>query len=1301
MFCDVGKEAASCAPGFFQLLAFDLDPLAPSTVKPHACCPGYFCPAMLTCMLPCPYGAICPRAHAADPPASYIEADPDIPKPLAGNTDKWCAPYGYKMRSQLGCGGADKWTVQPTGAFPMHWYWEGGSGTETPTDNYIGFVLDGCLFLLLALMWHVSKVYNALVRRLSSRERVRVMWHKMAPQVTVIEVAEEQQPQLPPITRSHAASLAEAAAAAAAAAAERGGASVSTGSRFGFIRGLARRSSRACGGAAAAAPVWASLDGSELQSAPLLEYELQGQEMFGSQAVSGMHLTANAILTLHPIPDVTNPAAKQQQQGSRGTPRAAGALLARQSSEGEGLIPVGQYGGEAAAADMRVAGHGGSGEARAGVVGGSRPLLDVGFDNLSMSLKSCGKQVLQGITGAGKTTLMNALAGKASYGVVTGTITINGKPSGLDRHKRLLGFVPQDDIMYRNLTVEENLTYSARFRLPASTTAVQRLEVVASAIAVLGLADVRHALIGDEEVRGISGGQRKRVNVGLELVAEPSLLFLDEPTSGLDSTASKLVVQGLKRVAQTGVTVTAVVHQPSYKTFCLFDDLLLLAKGGLTAYCGTQRDVRGYFEGLGFTIPEHMNPADAYLDIISGSVLTATGQTLDIPASWRSQQALLGLGPGGAAPAAAAAAGGGAGAGRSSSSMQEGEQLPGLEAGSSPAAVTQQLSSLLAGLRSALLLWLAVVAAAARDAVSSARNAAADQLQVGSFLGLMSDRGRGSIASYVGNVVYNIVALGLMAMVSGIKTFGGPERLVYFREAASGLNRLAYFCALDAFGYAGMLMRCAVYLMYVVTAAIYYACTGIAYMMSQVMQPNAAQLAAAVAALINALVASKFSTSGAMGMMNSVSYARWGLEGYVIAEANCLTGVWLLARCADLAVFKYDVTQFWHAMKTLFYIGASSRMMACLGLLLLNLAAANDALVGQTQLLGNRNISDSIWHDQIPFFRKYGPISKLTAYKASEYDDLYHDPGELKGFQFWYGPNQQPPIYKYDDGDANLMGARKPHVPADFELAAGELITKVELQWDIVSMRYVKFTTNTGRTWDWGFADVAGASTAVSEAPVPGAYLAGMRGFEGKPRPVSKKRGIEEQQQRPPPPAAAAQQGCKYLIQIAWVWALPSCQRASAPPRPPRPPPSPHRAAAAGRAAARVEHLPARPGSVALIPPGVEAANIVYMGSRIMSPPADLVVLAGVKGEAPPPGWQVYVPGVTPITPQDNPAEAKPAHRVVEERTAAPTRGGPAMWPNVAPPAEQPAQAQPAPAPAAETARPARNLGFLNLLFGR
>jgi hypothetical protein len=135
------------------------------------------------------------------------------------------------------------------------------------------------------------------------------------------------------------------------------------------------------------------------------------QEQRRLQSVSGMHLIPNATLTLQPISKALDPASKQQQ-GSKTTPRAAGAFLARQSSEGEGLIPVGHYGGEAAAAAAAAGGDassgvnedgvadvGEAGGVAVGVAGCSRPLLDVGFENLSMSLKSCGKQVLQGISG--------------------------------------------------------------------------------------------------------------------------------------------------------------------------------------------------------------------------------------------------------------------------------------------------------------------------------------------------------------------------------------------------------------------------------------------------------------------------------------------------------------------------------------------------------------------------------------------------------------------------------------------------------------------------------------------------------------------------------------------------------------------------------------------------------------------------------------------------------------------------------------------------------------------------------------
>lgn len=98
--------------------------------------------------------------------------------------------------------------------------------------------------------------------------------------------------------------------------------------------------------------------------------------------------------------------------------------------------------------------------------------------------------------------------------------------------------------------------------------------------------------MGDEATRGVSGGQRKRVNIGLELVADPLLLLLDEPTSGLDSSASKALVATLGRVARDGVTVTAVCHQPSYQAFFLFDDVLLLGRGGRTVYWGPVEDVQ-------------------------------------------------------------------------------------------------------------------------------------------------------------------------------------------------------------------------------------------------------------------------------------------------------------------------------------------------------------------------------------------------------------------------------------------------------------------------------------------------------------------------------------------------------------------------------------------------------------------------------------------------------------------------------------------------------------------------------------
>lgn len=113
---------------------------------------------------------------------------------------------------------------------------------------------------------------------------------------------------------------------------------------------------------------------------------------------------------------------------------------------------------------------------------------------------------------------------------------------------------------------------------------------------------VQHSFIGDENTRGISGGQRKRVNIGIELAAAPLALFADEPTSGLDSTSALQVATTLQGVAALGVTVVAVLHQPRYEIFEKFDELLLIAPGGRTAYLGPQNEVVNYFESLGYIV---------------------------------------------------------------------------------------------------------------------------------------------------------------------------------------------------------------------------------------------------------------------------------------------------------------------------------------------------------------------------------------------------------------------------------------------------------------------------------------------------------------------------------------------------------------------------------------------------------------------------------------------------------------------------------------------------------------------------
>lgn len=185
------------------------------------------------------------------------------------------------------------------------------------------------------------------------------------------------------------------------------------------------------------------------------------------------------------------------------------------------------------------------------------------------------------------------------------------------RLRKLVGFVPQCDLIISQLTVKENISHSARVRLPSSWTDMECDTHVNKLLSCLGLVHIQDTVVGDPLSSQISGGQRKRVSIGIELAAAPMVIFLDEPTSGLDSTNAFSIVRVLKGLSQLGVTVICIIHQPRVEILALLDGMYLLNEG-YQIYRGQVNGMKGYFESLGFDISCRSNAADAVLDIISG-----------------------------------------------------------------------------------------------------------------------------------------------------------------------------------------------------------------------------------------------------------------------------------------------------------------------------------------------------------------------------------------------------------------------------------------------------------------------------------------------------------------------------------------------------------------------------------------------------------------------------------------------------------------------------------------------------------
>ncbi|XP_024986727.1 ABC transporter G family member 22-like isoform X2 [Cynara cardunculus var. scolymus] len=225
---------------------------------------------------------------------------------------------------------------------------------------------------------------------------------------------------------------------------------------------------------------------------------------------------------------------------------------------------------------------------------------------------------LMGPSGSGKTTLLSLLGGRLTDPNTGGSITYNDQPYSKLLKSRI-GFVTQDDVLFPHLTVKETITYAALLRLPKTLMKQEKEKRAADVIGELGLERCQDSMIGNSFVRGVSGGERKRVSIGNEIIINPSLLFLDEPTSGLDSTTALRIIELLQDIAETEKTIITTIHQPSSRLFHKFDKLILLGKGSLL-YFGKASEAMAYFSSIGCSPMISMNPAEFLLDLANGNM---------------------------------------------------------------------------------------------------------------------------------------------------------------------------------------------------------------------------------------------------------------------------------------------------------------------------------------------------------------------------------------------------------------------------------------------------------------------------------------------------------------------------------------------------------------------------------------------------------------------------------------------------------------------------------------------------------
>ncbi|KAL0923809.1 hypothetical protein M5K25_004587 [Dendrobium thyrsiflorum] len=238
---------------------------------------------------------------------------------------------------------------------------------------------------------------------------------------------------------------------------------------------------------------------------------------------------------------------------------------------------------------------------------------------------------LMGVSGAGKTTLMDVLAGRKTYGYIKGNITISGYPKKQETFARISGYCEQNDIHSPNVTVYESLVYSSWLRLPSEIDSVKRKMFIDEVMELVEMKTLKDVLVGLPGITGLSTEQRKRLTIAVELVANPSIIFMDEPTSGLDARSAAIVMRTVRNTVDTGRTVVFTIHQPSIDIFESFDELFLMKLGGEEIYVGplgnNSHHLINYFEAIQgiMKIKNGYNPATWMLEVTTSAQEIALG----------------------------------------------------------------------------------------------------------------------------------------------------------------------------------------------------------------------------------------------------------------------------------------------------------------------------------------------------------------------------------------------------------------------------------------------------------------------------------------------------------------------------------------------------------------------------------------------------------------------------------------------------------------------------------------------------